>query len=70
MGEQTIGRWVPRWQAMPAMTEGFLRTAYQTRKSAVDAAQRHLDDLRAEAIKDGLADVVRELDGAREGESS
>jgi hypothetical protein len=52
------------------MMEGYLRNAYQTRKSAVDAAQRALDELCAQARADGLGDVVRELDGAREGERS
>jgi hypothetical protein len=63
MGEQTTWRWSPAWQALPAMTEGYLRGAYQTRKAAVDSAQRALDDLREQAIRDGLEAVVCELDG-------
>jgi hypothetical protein len=45
------------------MTESFLRGAFQTRKAAVDSAQRALDDLLEQATVDGLDDVVRELAG-------
>lgn len=63
MGDAQVWTWTPRGRKPQPMTEGFLRGAYQTRKGAVHSAQHALNELRERAIRDGLGDVVDELDG-------
>jgi hypothetical protein len=70
MGDVQIWVYTPRGRKPQPMTESFLRGCYQTRQGAVTSAQRALDDLREQAIADGLGAVVRELDRARERERS
>jgi hypothetical protein len=73
MGDIQVWIYTPRGRTRQPMTESFLRGCYQTRQGAVDSAQRALDELREQAIRDGLEATVRELDGARDlaqGESS
>jgi hypothetical protein len=62
MGDITVWIYTPRGRTRQPMTESFLRGAYQTRKGAVISCQVALDELREQAIADGLGAVVRELD--------
>jgi len=44
------------------MTESYLRGAYQTLRGNRDSHQAAFDQLREQAIHDGLGAVVRDLD--------